>query len=560
MADIGITPFTAGTITVGGTTTNSLEVFGDHDWFSINLSAGQAITVTLNGVTLVDPYLRILDSAGNELYYDDDIHSGVVLDSQISFAAGTSGVYYIDVGAFDDAGAGTYQLTVTAFQAPTAVWTNDQIAQQLVSGYWADGQHPFNISSGGSLTVNITGLNSAGQALVRQALQTWKEITGINFVETTSATPQIMFTDDDPDGGAFTEGLTYNGQFVTSALINIDASWLQDFGSTVGTYTYQAYLHEIGHALGLGHAGNYNEVATYPYDALYVNDAWATSVMSYFSQTESDYFNSRGFDDAFLITPMAADILAVQQLYGLSTTTRSGTTTYGFNSNAGNIYNAQQYSLATVAYTIFDTGGTDTLDYSGYAVAQRIDLNSEQFSNIGGQNGNVTIARGTIIENAIGGSSADVIIGNSATNVLTGRAGVDRLTGGSGNDTFQDTRAGLNGDTITDFTAGDRIVFTDATLAGFTFSLSGSTLSYTGGSLTLSAPVNGTIRRKCGRRRRCATFGSCHRSARNAGDFNGDGRSDVLLRHDNGWMTRMAGSDERQLFGQWRRREQLDPS
>ena len=120
LADIGSTPFTAGTITVGGTTTNSLEVFGDHDWFRINLSAGQAITVTLNGVTLVDPYLRILDSAGNELYYDDDIHSGVVLDSQISFAAGTSGVYYIDVGAFDDAGAGTYQLTVTAFQAPTA--------------------------------------------------------------------------------------------------------------------------------------------------------------------------------------------------------------------------------------------------------------------------------------------------------------------------------------------------------------------------------------------------------------------------------------------------------
>ena len=125
--------------------------------------------------------------------------------------------YYIDVGAFDDAGAGDYQLTVTAFQTPTAVWTNDQIAHQLVSGYWADGQHPFNVSSGGSLTVNIIGLNSAGQALARQALQTWKEITGINFIETTSATPQIMFTDDDPDGGAFTEGLTYNGHFVTSA-------------------------------------------------------------------------------------------------------------------------------------------------------------------------------------------------------------------------------------------------------------------------------------------------------------------------------------------------------
>ena len=538
MPDIGQTTSTAGTITVGGTTINTIDVSGDHDWFKITLAAGQAITVTLNGITLVDPYLRILNSAGVEIYYDDDIHSGVDLDSQISFAASTTGAYYIDVGAFDNSGAGDYQLTVTTFQAPTAVWTNDQIAQQLVSGYWGDGQHPFNVSSGGSLTVNLTGLDAAGQALARQALLTWKEITGINFVETTSTTPQIMFTDDHPDGGAFTEGLTYSGQFVTSALVNIDSSWLQDYGQGVGTYTYQAYLHEIGHALGLGHAGNYNDVATYPYDALYVNDAWATSVMSYFSQIESDYFNSRGFDESFLITPMAADILAVQQLYGLSTTTRSGNTTYGFNSNAGTIYNAQQNPLSSVAYTIFDTGGTDTVDYSGYSVAQRIDLNAEQFSNVGGQIGNVVIARGTIIENAIGGTSADTIIGNSVANVLTGRAGIDRLTGGSGNDSFQDTRSGLNGDTITDLTVGDRIVFTDATLAGFTFNLTGSTLTYSGGSLVLSAPVIGTITATA------AAGGGVQltitaNDVRN--DFNGDGRSDVLWRHDNGQLSNWLG-------------------
>ena len=255
----------------------------------------------------------------------------------------------------------------------------------------------------------------------------------------------------------------------------------------------------------------------------------------------------------YLITPMAADILAVQQLYGLSTTTRSGDTTYGFNSNAGNIYNAQQYSLATVAYTIFDTGGTDTLDYSGYAVAQRIDLNSEQFSNIGGQNGNVTIARGTIIENAIGGSSADVIIGNSATNVLTGRAGVDRLTGGSGNDTFQDTRAGLNGDTITDFAAGDRIVFTDATLAGFTFNLSGSTLHYTGGSLTLSAPINGTITASTAAGGGVQLSVSRPHSAERSATSMATAASDVLLRHD-GWHDHeLAGPGERRVLQQSRR-------
>jgi hypothetical protein len=552
LPDIGQTTSTAGTITVGGTTQNAIEQFGDHDWFKVNLVSGQAITVALDalaaGPAPLDPYLIIRNSSGQIVYEDDDIHPTVDLDALISFAAEYTGAYYIDVGAFENASAGDYRLTVTAFQAPTAVWTNDQIAEQLISDYWGDGRHPFNVSSGGSLTVNLTGLNAAGLALARQALLTWKEITGINFVETTSTTPtpHITFTDDHPDGGAFTEGLTYDGQFVTSALVNIDASWLQDFGQGVGTYTYQAYLHEIGHALGLGHAGNYNDVATYPYDALYVNDAWATSVMSYFSQIESDYFNSRGFDESFLITPMAADILAVQQLYGLSTTTRSGNTTYGFNSNAGTIYNAQQNPLSSVAYTIFDTGGTDTVDYSGYSVAQRIDLNAEQFSNVGGQIGNVTIARGTIIENAIGGSSADTIIGNSVANVLTGRAGIDRLTGGSGNDAFQDTRSGLNGDTITDFAVGDRIVFTDATLATFTFNLTGSTLTYTGGSLVLSAPVIGTITASV------ATGGGVQLTIQATAipdvrnDFNGDGRSDVLWRHDNGsftnWLAQANGS------------------
>ena len=42
---------------------------------------------------------------------------------------------------------------------------------------------------------------------------------------------------------------------------------------------------------------------------------------------------------------------------------------------------------------------------------------------------------------------------------------LDTLTGGANADTFADTAAGLNGDTITDLQAGDSIVITDASLA-----------------------------------------------------------------------------------------------
>ena len=538
MVDIPGDATTTTNVTVGSTTINSLESIGDHDWFRINLSAGQTITVALNGVTLEDPFLRILDTNGNELYFNDD--SGAGLNSVISFAANYTGVFYIDVGAYADQGAGDYQLNITAFQTPP-VYTNDQIADQLARGYWDGTAHPFNVSSGGSLTVNVAALTPESRFLAQEALRIWSEITGITFVEISSGTPHISFTDDDPDG-AYTEALTFSGNFVTTVLVNVDAQWLTDFGSNIGSYTFQAYIHEIGHALGLGHAGNYNTQADYPYDALFLNDSWATSVMSYFDQTESSYFNSRGFSRLHVVTPMVADILAVQQLYGLSTTTRSGDTTYGFNSNAGGVYDASVHPISTIAYTIFDTGGIDTLDYSNtFAGQQLINLNPETFSNVGGRTGNVTIARGTIIENAIGSDSRpDTIIGNSANNTLTGNGHNDTLTGGAGADTFLDSVSGLAGDTITDFSAGDRIVFTDATLATFTFNLIGSTLTYSGGSLSLSAPVNGTIVASA------AAGGGVQLSitvtpVRNAGDFNGDNRDDVLLRHDSGTITEWLG-------------------
>ena len=61
MADIPGDASTTATIGVGGTVGGNLEVAGDHDWYKVTLTAGQAVVVTLNGVTLFDPNLYIRD-------------------------------------------------------------------------------------------------------------------------------------------------------------------------------------------------------------------------------------------------------------------------------------------------------------------------------------------------------------------------------------------------------------------------------------------------------------------------------------------------------------------
>jgi Ca2+-binding RTX toxin-like protein len=129
-----------------------------------------------------------------------------------------------------------------------------------------------------------------------------------------------------------------------------------------------------------------------------------------------------------------------------------------------------------------------------------------------------------------GGAGNDTLSAGSGIDTLTGGSGIDTLTGGSGVDTFSDTSSGLNGDTITDLAGGEKIVITDATLAGFTWSLSGSVLTYSGGSLTLQGVSGGSfqVAAAAGGGVELTFVKQVHN------DFNGDGRSDILWRNDDG--------------------------
>jgi serralysin len=256
--------------------------------------------------------------------------------------------------------------------------------------------------------------------------------------------------------------------------IFINPNQASNFQFDEGQYGLNTLVHELGHSLGLEHPGAYNFgpgfAVTYENGAEYYQDSRQYSIMSYWDgeETGASLVDWGLLTYSYNSTPMVHDIAAIQRVYGADMTTRTGDTTYGFNSNAGkDPYDFTQTPTPNMA--IWDAGGIDTLDVSGFSTSSLIDLNPGAYSSAGGfysediptlaeinarraaaglaarteaqynqyltlfaegytdglLRDNIGIAYGTWIENAIGGAGDDILVGNAVANVLNGGAGVD---------------------------------------------------------------------------------------------------------------------------------------
>ncbi len=298
-------------------------------------------------------------------------------------------------------------------------------------------------------------MGKAEATLTRLAIREWAEVANLNLVEVKTG-PGAGAADITLGSYEFADEGLFG--FVTALPRSSDADipagrlgvpsihgdfWVntgnpQQVGAVYGNTGWQTYLHELGHALGLEHPAGEGQ---FDVPVAFHNNRY--TVMSYLPHP-----GMKGIPEAdqdWPITPMMYDIAAIQRLYGANLETRTGATTY-FGAKG-------QYALKdggllangrSAILTVWDAGGIDTLDASNQTGSVRIDLNPGAFSTIGKVADNIGLALAhtvdsvvvNLIENAKGGSAADILVGNVGNNTLDGRAGADRMTGGAGDDIY----------------------------------------------------------------------------------------------------------------------------
>ena len=290
----------------------------------------------------------------------------------------------------------------------------DPGADNIITWGFFDGKHYTGVNNSPFLGEGqgYAPFSAAQKAAARVAIQNWDDLIAPTFQEQPFGPGVKTWAQNSTDillanttTGPAQAWAYYPGSNHQYERLSSDV-WIADprvNGSNgqldPGFYGLQTLNHELGHTLGLSHPGNYNfgddsdgdgipDPINYSTDAEYFQDSNQFSIMSYFDSFETGAQNVDWNVMRFVYpsTPMVDDVYVIQQKYGADMTTRTGDTTYGFNAT-GDVWNpAMSFhsgEMLTI-FTIWDAGGNDTLDLSGYYTPSVIDLREGAYSSAGG--------------------------------------------------------------------------------------------------------------------------------------------------------------------------------
>ena len=267
--------------------------------------------------------------------------------------------------------------------------------------------------------------------VVRQAMNAWEAVCGVNFVEVSDskeANVRIGWQPrdaDDPryesDGPGGFWGFTWSWWWSPQLEVFEQAVVFDPLESWDNTSFYDIALHELGHVLGIDHSDVPNTVMSGP------------PFTSYTYQSGRNQLT----DD---------DIAAAREIWG----SPRGTGTLGDDRLSGT--NGDDFINGRAGNdTLYGSFGNDTL-YGGLGNDSLYGQKDNDL--LAGQAGHDLLSGGDGSDRLWGGGGADTLVGGDGNDLLHGHTGDDDLIGSGGNDTLAG-QAGI--DTLNGGDGNDRL-------------------------------------------------------------------------------------------------------